>query len=158
MPISETITSAERLLTPGMVLSISMATRKGSTLPSTSLIDARQWRVQSIDLVQMQLEQEAVMVRYPATQRGFQFRRGGLESPSASTAKASGNGLAGNQGLDHAAAGEAQDVGHHRIQLDVGVLQRLLDALDMTDAFTHELLAGAEQIAHLLGRLVGHES
>jgi hypothetical protein len=36
MPISDTITSAERLLRPGMVLSISMATRKGSTLASTS--------------------------------------------------------------------------------------------------------------------------
>ena len=37
IPISDRITSAERRLTPGMVFSISMATRKGSTLQSTSL-------------------------------------------------------------------------------------------------------------------------
>ena len=68
------------------------------------------------------------------------------------------NGLAGDQGLDDAATAEAQDVGHHRIELDVGILQRLLDALDMAGALAHHLLAGAQQIAHLLGRLVGHEA
>ena len=39
-------------------------------------------------------------------------------------------------------AGEASDVGDERTELDVGVLQRLLDALSMAEAFAHNLLAG----------------
>ena len=69
-----------------------------------------------------------------------------------------GHGLAGDQGLDDPSTAEAQDVGHHRIELDVGILQRLLDALDVAGAFTHHLLACTQQVAHLLGRLVGHET
>jgi len=44
-----------------------------------------------------------------------------------------GHGLAGDQCLDNAASAEAQDVGHHRVQLDVGILQRLLDALNVLE-------------------------
>ena len=76
----------------------------------------------------------------------------------ASLANACGVGLASDQGLEDAAAGEAKDVGEHRIELDVGIFQRLLQALRMATAFAHELLAGAQQIPHLLGRLVGHEA
>ncbi len=43
-------------------------------------------------------------------------------------------------------------------ELDVGVLQRLLQALDVTAALAHQLLAGAQQVAHLLGLLVRHEA
>jgi hypothetical protein len=40
----------------------------------------------------------------------------------------------------------------------LGILQRLLDALDVAGAFTHHLLACTQQVAHLLGRLAGHEA
>jgi hypothetical protein len=66
--------------------------------------------------------------------------------------------LAVDQGLDHAATGDADDVADDRIELDIGILQRLLDALSMAGAFAHELLAGAQQISHLLGRFVGHKT
>ena len=45
MPISDTITSAERLLMPGMVVSISIATRKGSTFA----VACRQYSLESLD-------------------------------------------------------------------------------------------------------------
>ena len=45
------------------------------------LIDAGNGDIQSIALVQVQPQQEAVMGRHPATQRRLQFRRGGLEAP-----------------------------------------------------------------------------
>jgi hypothetical protein len=54
------------------------------------LIDASHGCVQSIDLLQMQPQHEAVMGRHPAAQRRLQFRRGGVNRPSASFAKASG--------------------------------------------------------------------
>ena len=44
-------------------------------------------------------------------------------------------GLAVNQGLHHAAAGDTNDVADDRIELDVGILQRLLDTLRMTGVF-----------------------
>jgi hypothetical protein len=141
-----------------MVLSISMATRKGFDVAVDLLIDASHGRLQSIDLVQMQPQHEAVMGRHPAAQRRLQFCRSGVDAPVSQCSQGLRSGLAGDQGLDHAAAGEAQDIGDDRIQLDVGILQGLLDPLRMTTAFAHELLAGAEQIPHLLGRLVGHEA
>jgi hypothetical protein len=33
-----------------------------------------------------------------------------------------------------------------------------LNALDVAGPLTHQLLAGTQQVAHLLGRLVGHKA
>ena len=43
-------------------------------------------------------------------------------------------------------------------ELDIGVLQGLLQPLDMAAALAHQLLAGAQQVAHLLGLLIRHET
>jgi hypothetical protein len=43
-------------------------------------------------------------------------------------------------------------------ELDVGVLECLLQALDMAAALPHQLLAGAQQVAHLLGLLIRHKA
>jgi len=59
-----------------------------------------------------------------------------------------GGALAFDEGVEDAASAEAQDVGDHRIKLDVGLFQRLLDALNVAGAFAHDLL----------GRLIGHET
>ena len=64
----------------------------------------------------------------------------------------------GDQRFDHPTAGQTDDVGDHRVELDVGVLQRLLQALDMAAALAHQLLAGAQQGAHFLGLLVRHKT
>ena len=149
--------SAERPLTPGMVLSVSMAARKGSRLASTSLSmramaasKASMWSRCSLSM--------KVMRCYSAAQRRLQFRRRGLDAPVSQRCQGLWSGLAVDQGMDDTAAAKAQDVGNHRIELDVGIFQGLLDALGMTAALAHKLLAGSEQIAHLLGRLVGHEA
>ncbi len=44
------------------------------------------------------------------------------------------------------------------IELDVGVLQRLLETLDMAAALAHELLAHPQDVAHLLGLFLRHEA
>ena len=69
-----------------------------------------------------------------------------------------GIGLAVDQRLEHRAAAHAHDVGQHRGELEVGVLQRLLDPLDVAGLLAHQLLAGAQQRAHLLGRRLRHEA
>ena len=53
---------------------------------------------------------------------------------------------------------DAHDLGQHRGELEVGVLQRLLDALDVAGLLAHQLLAGAHQGAHLLDRRLRHKA
>jgi hypothetical protein len=64
----------------------------------------------------------------------------------------------GDQGFDHLAARQAHDIGDDRAELDVGILKRLLKTLDMPAALPHQLLARAQQVAHLLGLRVRHKS
>jgi hypothetical protein len=66
-------------------------------------------------------------------------------------AKACGVGFAGDQRFNHPTTGQANDVGGDRVELDVGVLRRLLQPLDVTAALAHQLLPGRQQCAHLLG-------
>ena len=46
----------------------------------------------------------------------------------------------------------AQDVADHRVQLDVGLFERLLDPLDMAGLLAAQLLAGTQQRTQLLDR------
>ena len=67
-------------------------------------------------------------------------------------------GLAGDERREHGAPRLAHDVGEHRGELEVGVLEGLLDALDVAGLLAHELLSGAEQVAHRARPGVGHEA
>jgi hypothetical protein len=67
-------------------------------------------------------------------------------------------GFAGDQRFDHPTSGQADDVGDDRVELDVGVFQRLLQPLDVTGTLPHELLTAAQQVAHLLGLLIRHKT
>jgi hypothetical protein len=53
---------------------------------------------------------------------------------------------------------DTPDVGQHGGELDIGILQRLLDALDMTGRLAHQLLTGAQLRAHLLCRRFRYET
>jgi len=64
----------------------------------------------------------------------------------------------GDQGFDHRPARQTHDIGDRRIELDVGIFKRLLQALDMAAALPHQLLAGAQQVAHLLSLLIRHKA
>ena len=67
-------------------------------------------------------------------------------------------GLACGERGEHGTPRLAHDVGEHRGELEVGVLEGLLDALDMAGLLAHELLARPEQVAHRAGAGVGHEA
>jgi hypothetical protein len=66
--------------------------------------------------------------------------------------------FAGDESFDHRPTGQAHDIGDDRIELDVGILQCLLKALDMAAPFAHELLAGTQQSAQLLRRGIRHKA
>ena len=56
-----------------------------------------------------------------------------------------GIALTGDQGFDHSSAGQTHHIGDDRVELDIGVFECLLQALDMPAALPHQLLAGAQQ-------------
>jgi hypothetical protein len=93
----------------------------------------------------------------PAQRRG-QPLRGRLDPLVRQGGQRGRIGLAGDQGLDDGAPAHPRDVGQHRGELDVGVLQRLLQPLDVAGALADQLLAGAQQDTQRLGGRVGDEA
>jgi len=67
-------------------------------------------------------------------------------------------GLTGDHRLEDGAAARSNHVAQHRGELDVGVLQRLLQALDVAGLLTDELLARAQQRPQCLGGRLGNET
>jgi hypothetical protein len=144
---------------PGMVLSISMAARKGSTLRVDLLVDAGDGRIEGVDLVQMQLEQEAVMLGHPAAQRA-------ASSSSAEAWMRRWASAARAWGMVWPAIKASMMRRPLRPRMSVTTESSLMLASSSVfwmrwmwlAAFAHHLLAGAQQVAHLLGRFVGHEA
>ena len=131
---------------------------KGLDMGVDLLIDLADGGVDRIDMLEEQPQHKPMMVSHPATQRRLKLGLRCPDAPVGQDRQCERIGLTGDQSLDHPAAGEAHDVGDDRIELDVGILQRLLDPLDMTAPLTDELLAGSQEIAHLLRRLVRDEA
>jgi hypothetical protein len=61
----------------------------------------------------------------------------------------------GDQGGQHGPAGDAEDVGGDRVQLDAGVLQGLVDPLGLGGVGLDQLLAVAAKVAQLTDRRCG---
>lgn len=64
-------------------------------------------RAASVDLVQAQFEQEAVMLGHPPTQGRLQLVGRGVDAPMGQRYQGLGHGVAGNQGLDDPSTAEA---------------------------------------------------
>ena len=121
-------------------------------------IDCTDGGVEGVDVLEVQLQQEAVVIGHPAAQRFAQRRGWGLDPAMSERGQGIGIALARDQSLDHRAARQPDNVRDHRVELDVGILQRLLQALDMAASLTNELLAGAQQAAQFLRLGVRHEA
>ena len=131
---------------------------KGLDLAVDLLIDLCDGCVDRVNMLEEKAQHEAMMVGHSAAQRCLQFGWAGFDPAVGQGSQSSRVGFAGDQRFDHPTTGQADDVGNHRVEFDVGVFQRLLDALDVTAPLPHELLAGSQQVAHLLRRLVGNET
>ena len=78
------------------------------------------------------------MMLFDAPAQGrFQLFRCGAQPAVGQRGQSLRNGLTFDQGIENAPPAQAQDVGHHCVELDVGVLQRLLDVLNVAGALTH---------------------
>ena len=134
-------------------------------LPLVRLAHLRDLVVQDLDLggdlvdaVQHHLQDEGVL---PGEERAVQglLQPGGLAAHHAAghLRQHSGAALAGDDGAQHAPAGDAVDVADHRGQLQVPVLQQLLAALLLRGAHLDQLAAVAGVRAQPADLLRRHE-
>ncbi|MCY1533178.1 hypothetical protein D9M68_684910 [compost metagenome] len=114
--------------------------------------------LQCADDIQVQLEHRAVVVGDVSAQRLAQL--GGLLARVALGQRGEPHRvvLAGNDGLEHGAAAVSEDIREHAAQFEVGVFEDFLDAQAVLGDLAHELLAGAREIAQLLGGGRWHEA
>ena len=113
---------------------------KGLDLSVDLLIDLSNGSVNRVDMLEEKAQHEPMMVGHPTAQRCLQFGRAGFDPPVGQCRQSIRVGFAGDQRFDHPTAGQADDVGDDRVELDVGVFQRLLQPLDVTGTLPHELL------------------
>jgi hypothetical protein len=111
-----------------------------------------------VDLIEMKAQQEAMMLGHPTTKGLTEFLRWRLDPPIGKAGQFGGTGFPGNQGLKHSPTAFAHYVGKPRVQLDVGVLQCLLLPQHVARLLTNQLLARAQQVAHLLGLRIRHKA
>lgn len=114
--------------------------------------------IQRVNVAQVQLEHEAV-VRADVYAQGFEHVGStGLDSTTHARGQSLGIGLTVNERLQHGTPALAQDIAEHDTELEVGVFEHLLDALDVGAPIAHELLSGARERAQLLHGHRWHET
>src|SRR5208283_1906416 len=118
-PISAAMTSALSWLTPGIVLEDSDRCAKGLDVGVDLLVNLGDGGVDGVDVLKQQAQSKAMMLGHTAPQRGLQFGRCRFDPPMRQRRQRLRIGLAADQGLDHPPAGQADDVGDDRIELDV---------------------------------------
>src|SRR3974377_1447454 len=156
-PISEKTDWALRSSKPGMVFTIWVASRKGSrsVLTSSSIRPIARSRASICSRWSWSRKRWGA-VRRP--RRAAQLLRRAWDPLVRHPGQDRRIGLAGDHRLDHRPTADAQDVGDDRVKLDVAVLQRLLQPLNMGRPRANQVLWGAQQGPQLLGRTIGHKA
>ena len=119
-------------------------------LPGHLLVEAVDHLVEVVDVVEVHPGHEGVVLPEAADESEAQVRDLGAHPGLGQLGEHLGVTLAGDEGLQHLAAGLAEHVGDHRVELDAGVLQDLLDPLDLPGAVLGELVAVAGEIPEAL--------
>ena len=114
------------------------------------LFDPRNTLCQRIPLVQKLPEQESVMVADVTLKSQAQFWNFFFESFLGKRGQVFGVVLPGNDGFDHPSARNAQGVGGNRTEFDVGLFEKLLNAIRHRTLRLLQLCPKARQIAQIL--------
>jgi hypothetical protein len=96
---------------PRIVVRMVIAVRKGSTLVSTSRIDLGNRRVDGVDLLEVQLQQEAVVVGHPAAHGLAKCLRRRLDPAMRQPGQCVEIAFTGNQGFDNRTPAQTHDIG-----------------------------------------------
>ncbi|QIY76474.1 hypothetical protein HEP84_54245 [Streptomyces sp. RLB1-33] len=108
-----------------------------------------------VDGVQQHPAHECVVLFEPAGQSLSQGAVAGLDGAVGQVRQGFRAALARDQCLQHRASGDAEDVGDHGGQLDLGVLEEFLGALLVAGALVRHHRPGPGQIAQFTDRLRG---
>jgi hypothetical protein len=95
------------------------------------LVDCLDGSFNALDLPEVQLKQEAVILRDTASQRFHECVTARLDLRAGKGDQLLRVSLARDHGAQHRPAAHPHDVAEHTVELDVHVLERLLDALDV---------------------------
>ena len=143
MPISERVIWAASAATQGIEGEELGRGTKGGEVGIDLPIDLSNGRIEGIDLLQMQAQQEAVMLLHPAVECSAKILLRALDPRIGECGELGWIGLAGDDRRNDRSTSFAHHVGNRRVQFDVGLFERPLDALDVTGPLTNQLLAGA---------------
>jgi hypothetical protein len=111
-----------------------------------------------VDVVQVHPQHQRVMGAEAPLQRPAQLRDLGSHPGACQLGEGVGVADAGDERFEHLPGRHPEDVGDHRVQLDPGVLEQLLDPLGLPGAFLDQLLAVAGQVAQLGDHRWRHEA
>ena len=109
-------------------------------------------------MVQVHPQHQRVMGIEAPLQRPAQLRDLGSHPGACQLGKGVEVADAGDERFEHLPGRHPEDVGDHRVQLDPGVLEQLLDPLGLPGAFLDQLLAVAGQVAQLGDHRWRHEA
>src|SRR6266436_3825179 len=121
-------------------------------------VDLSDRPIQAIPLLQVQVEEKAVVVRQPPVQRVVELLRRRLDLLAGKLGQLTRLTYTFDHRLDHPSAACAHDIADDRVELDIGFGQRLLDPLDVPRLLAHQLLARPRQRTQLLDILTGDEA
>src|SRR5690349_2260051 len=125
---------------------------KGVEAVAYLLLDRGDGGIDGVDVPEVQLEHETV-VRTDVTAQRFQdFAARGPDACADQGSEVLRIAMAVDDRLQHRAPTGAHDVGEHDTQLEIGVFEHFLDALDVRTALAHELLAGTHERSQVLHR------
>ena len=144
--------------TPGIEVSSSTAARKGARCASTSRSIRPTAASRASTWSRCSRSRKRWWRRHPPAQRLPQPLRRRAEPGVGERRQPGGVGLARHERLEHRPAALAQQLGHDAVELDVGVLERLLQPQHVARPLAHQLLAGAQERAQLPGRAVRDEA
>jgi hypothetical protein len=157
-PISAMMTSAARLPTPVMVTRPVTGHRERGDHLVDAAIQGGDGAFQMLQVGKGQPDQQPMVLAEAAPQRLAQLGELLAQLALGQLGQDLGVAFAGDQGLQHRPARDAQDVSGDRVQLDAGVLQGLLDPLALGAMGLDEPLAVAGQIPQLADRRRWHEA
>src|ERR1700716_665848 len=117
-------------------------------------VDLADGLIQTVPLLQVQIEQKAVVLRQPLMQRVVEFLRRRLDPFAGKLGQLTRLANTLDHRLDHSSPAGAHDIADDRVELDIGFDQRLLDPVDMPRLLADQLLACPRQRTKLLNLLI----
>jgi len=157
-PISARIVCAPRRWMPTTVQSKFNRRRERAQLLLDRVGELRDLRVEEVDVGEDRADPQPVVL-IEMTGQGLAQRRDLLAHlPARELGQDVGIGFAGDQRIEHVAPGLAHHVRRDAVELDPGVLQGLVQPVDLTRALLDLRLAIAREIPQPANRLGRHEA